>query len=81
MNNWANIEVGQRWQHKKRGTLYTVVALGVMQDSGLHSDAFDGEDVVIYRGSDGRHWVRRYCEFADGRFFLVDRLVQLGEQQ
>ncbi|MDI6837830.1 MAG: hypothetical protein QMD99_19250 [Rhizobiaceae bacterium] len=51
-------------RHKKRGSVYTVIANGVLQvDADL-----DNEKVVIYRGEDGRYWVRPEYEFNDGRF-------------
>lgn len=56
-----------KWRHKTRGTIYVEIGRGTMQDI---SD-LDNEPVVIYRGDDGRLWVRTVDEFEDGRFERV----------
>lgn len=30
-----------------------------------------GDNVIVYKGQDGEHWVRRFSEFSDGRFTKV----------
>jgi hypothetical protein len=59
-----------RWRHKKRGTTYTEIGRGELQtmDAG---GLTNGEPMVIYRGSDGKLWVRDVVEFEDGRFEFV----------
>lgn len=56
---------GERVRHVRRGTTYTVVGTGTYQSS---DPGYDGSSVVIYRGEDGRLWVRVECSFMDGRF-------------
>ena len=56
------------WKHVKRGTVYEVIARGELQ---VGSDLVDGSAMVIYRGDDGRFWVREESEFEDGRFVRV----------
>ena len=58
------------FKHNKRGTLYTVVGLAELQISA--DDLTDGSEVVVYRGEDGKLWVRGRNEFLDGRFEEMD---------
>lgn len=66
----------KRYKHKKRGTAYTIVAIGKIQSSDWVTDfgidgsiLIDGKEVVIYRClEDGEYWVRPKDEFFDGRF-------------
>ena len=55
---------GELYRHRKRGGTYAVIARGFMQVDG----DLDNEKVVVYRGEDGRVWVRPEYEFNDGRF-------------
>lgn len=32
----------------------------------------NGDDCVLYRGTDGRHWLRTTVEFTDGRFLPMN---------
>jgi hypothetical protein len=57
---------GNRVRHLGRGTEYDVVATGTLQCTA--NAALDEQPVVIYRGDDGRYWVRGVTEFNDGRF-------------
>lgn len=47
-------------RHVKSGGLYTVI----MSATREH----DLEPLIVYRGEDGRVWVRHHAEFHDGRF-------------
>jgi hypothetical protein len=58
-----------KWRHKKRGTVYEEIGRGQFQCTG---SALDDELVVIYRGDDGKLWVRPIAEFEDGRFERVE---------
>lgn len=62
------VEVGEKYRHKKRGSTYAVVGIGELQCGEC---SYDGEEIVIYRGDDGRYWVRPRTEFEDGRFEFV----------
>lgn len=57
------------WRHKKRGTLYKEIARGCVQ---IATNLQDGDGVIVYRGDDGKWWVRSTDEFLDGRFDRVD---------
>lgn len=64
----ANNMIGTRWRHKKRGSEYIVVdGMAEVQVSEGH-ELTDYECFVVYKGRDGRHWVRPRAEFLDGRF-------------
>lgn len=51
---------GRRVRHRKSGRVYTELYRGAMKA--------DGTAVVVYRGDDGRVWVRPASQFDDGRF-------------
>lgn len=57
-------------RHKKRGGIYTVIGTATVQCEPS-ADLADGEELVLYKGGDGRYWVRRSEEFHDGRFELM----------
>jgi len=63
--------IGDGWKpthrHKVRGTSYEIVGTAVVQ---IASDVVleDEEEVIVYRGEDGRMWARPEPEFYDGRF-------------
>ncbi|PYE86890.1 DUF1653 domain-containing protein [Phyllobacterium leguminum] len=60
--------------HRKRGSTYQVTGIALVQtDSGLR----DMDAVVLYRGEDGRLWVRGVEEFIDGRFEPIDPVPPL----
>lgn len=59
------LEDGERWQHVKRGSEYTLIGHARLQTSGELSDM---DNMVVYRADDGTLWVRPVSEFYDGRF-------------
>lgn len=60
----------QRWKHKARGTTYEEIGQATLQHS--HSQPLrNGHQMIVYRGTDGRLWVRWKQEFEDGRFEKV----------
>ena len=55
-----------RVTHKKRGTTYETVGVGLVQ---CDRPMIDMDKVMIYRDPyDGHYWVRPIAEFNDGRF-------------
>lgn len=62
-------------RHKKRGSVYTVVGQAEVQAS--NGPLQEGEAVAVYRGDDGKLWVRRVAEFEDGRFENVPDKAEL----
>jgi hypothetical protein len=66
-------------RHVKRGSEYEVVSEGLLQ-TAVSRGAWDDLPVTIYRGGDGRWWVRPTIEFNDGRFAaLASAPPQQGE--
>lgn len=63
-------------RHKKRGGEYMVVHEGRLQVDG----DLDDERVIIYRGADGKLWVRPSYEFNDGRFEPIRPASENGER-
>jgi len=59
-------DVVERYRHVKRGTIYEVVGRAELQMS--FDSLVDGSEMVVYRGDDGKMWVREESEFHDGRF-------------
>lgn len=59
------------WKHKKRGTTYEVLGDAELQ-CAADFDLFEGQRLTVYRGLDGKLWVRPTEEFHDGRFEPVD---------
>lgn len=57
---------GRIWRHLKRGTVYVELGRAELQMS--QDMLVDGSSMVVYRGDDGKLWVRREEEFEDGRF-------------
>jgi hypothetical protein len=55
----------RRWRHVTRGTRYTEIGRAELQ-AGMPLD--EGDVLVVYRGEDGKLWVRPQDEFEDGRF-------------
>jgi hypothetical protein len=74
-----DIEAGQLWRHKKRGTTYQVVsAHAALQCSAApeFEAMFDDDYFVVYRSvATGTFYVRPAPEFADGRF---ERIVAVS---
>ena len=64
-----------KYRHKKRGTEYNVVADAVLLTSG---PLLDLEHMIVYRGADGKTWVRSAKEFYDGRYEQVKAADELG---
>lgn len=66
------------FRHKKRGGVYRVIGKATLQcDEDPHGGhdggnaLSDGEEMYVYRGEDGRLWVRSKAEFEDGRFQVL----------
>lgn len=68
LSGMAAVPAVMTHRHRKRGTEYREIARGQLQTA---EDIGDGSAVVIYVGTDGRHWVRPVAEFDDGRFERV----------
>lgn len=65
-----------QYRHRKRGTVYEIVAEGRLQLDGEH----DMAEMVIYRDvKSGEVWTRRKAEFFDGRFDAI-RSAAAGEE-
>lgn len=62
----GDVGEGELWRHKKRGTVYKVIGEAELQ-CATH-DPSEGDELVIYRGDDGKLWARMRDEFHDGRF-------------
>lgn len=67
----------ERVRHKKRGTTYTIVGNAELQLS--FDDLCDGSEMIVYRGDDGKLWVRNANEFWDGRFERLSTSAYQGE--
>jgi hypothetical protein len=68
----ANNAKAQRYRHKKRGSIYRVLAEKAEAQCAT-ADIEEAEVVVVYQAErDGSVWVRRRAEFFDGRFELVE---------
>lgn len=46
--------------------------LRVVYEATVQGTIENGDDCVLYRGKDGRHWLRTTREFTDGRFEPLD---------
>lgn len=57
----------KKYRHITRGTEYTVIGNASLQNATLHN-LREGDNMVVYRGEDGKLWVRGHAEFHDGRF-------------
>lgn len=71
VRGWVeDIPAGQRWLHLSRLTIYTEIGRGELQMSGSADETAisEGDRMVVYRGEDGKFWVRLEREFEDGRF-------------
>jgi hypothetical protein len=70
----AEIKIGQRWRHKKRGSVYEIVDISATIQCSARPEIeklFELQGWVVYRSMNGRLVVRPYPEFMDGRFELV----------
>ncbi len=77
----TDIQVGQKWRHKKRGTLYEIVctAAFIQCATDPHVESYEDEDWVAYHPvglspAVALHF-RMKEEFLDGRFELVEDAV------
>lgn len=61
-----------RWRHVKSGREFTSIGVGLIEADDLLAE---GAMVNIYRGDDGRLWVRPCNEF-EQRFVLTDQQEQ-----
>lgn len=57
--------MNNKYRHKKRGTVYRIIAEAHIQ---IATGLYDEDRVVIYQGEDGQLHVRKKEEFHDGRF-------------
>ena len=53
------------WKHLKRESVYQEICRGEIQTK---ISIPEGTIVVVYRGTDGKYWVRPEIEFEDGRY-------------
>jgi hypothetical protein len=60
-----DIQEGEVYRHRRRGTVYTVIGRANLQTDRPISD---DEVLVIYQGTNGEMWARPVSEFRDGRF-------------
>jgi hypothetical protein len=73
----SSIESGQQWRHKKRGSVYEIVATDAMiQITSIGDDEMqdmlEDEEWIAYRPIDGHKlFFRMREEFLDGRFEQV----------
>lgn len=71
----SEIETGQKWRHKKRGSEYEIVATDAALQISCKGEDYgwlEDEDFVVYRPVNGhRLFFRMREEFLDGRFELV----------
>lgn len=58
------------YRHVKRGTTYAVIGEAELQCAS--HDPSEGDELVIYRGQDGKLWARMRDEFHDGRFERIE---------
>lgn len=68
----AEIEIGQKWRHKKRGSVYEIVGTDAAIQIAVKGEDYgwlEEEDFIAYRPVNGhRLFFRVYEEFMDGRF-------------
>lgn len=66
------IQVGQQWRHKKRGSVYEIVATDAALQIATKGEDYgwlEDEDFIAYRPMNGyRLFFRMREEFLDGRF-------------
>lgn len=73
----TEIEVGQKWRHKKRGSEYEIVATDAsIQIASIGDDEMqsmlEDEDWIAYRPINGHKLIFRMREeFLDGRLDLI----------
>lgn len=67
-----------RWRHVRRGGSYTEICRAELQAS---RDVVEGLTMVVYRGDDGKCWVRHEDEFEDGRFEQIGPAHSSTERQ
>ena len=71
-----DIETGQKWRHKKRGTVYEIVSTSASIQCATAPEfekMFEEEWWVVYRNTTTNAiWVRLFEEFMDGRFERVE---------
>lgn len=60
------------YRHKKRGTVYGVLAVGELQVEPERV-LKDGDRMVVYFGEDNRCWIRHTDEFSVGRFEYIPK--------
>ncbi len=64
--------MADKFRHRTRGGIYEIVGNASLQNAGMFN-LREGDNLVIYRGEDGRLWARPHVEFYDGRFEPVKK--------
>lgn len=71
----TEIQRGQKWRHKKRGSVYEIVQTNAALQISCKGEDYgwmEEEDFIAYRTVDGeRLFFRMREKFLDGRFELV----------
>ena len=71
----TELEIGQLWRHRKRGSSYRVIALNARIQCAQVNPAIEEMDCVVYQSvfhGTQNYYVRPVAEFLDGRFERVE---------
>ena len=61
-------QIGQKFRHFERNSVYEVVAVAIFT---CKDEAWDDEEIVVYKSDAGYFGARPLSEFCDGRFEAV----------